>query len=410
MQLIRLYKDAFEGLNGEVWKLSFMMLINRMGTLILPFLTLYTTQELGWTAVQGASAASSFGLGSLAGAYLGGVLTDRIGYYKTMAYGLLIAGVLFFAAQHIDGYLALCLALFVSSLAADTLRPALYTGLAFITDDSTRTRAISLMRMAFNLGFAIGPAIAGLTIGIFGYRSIFILDGITCILAGIFLLRYIADHNVPRAAMAVVDEVIVEKQTAGGSPYRDPAFLVFLLSNVFMLTAFFSIVFMVPLYMKNDLGLTEAHVGVFYALNGMIVFVVEMPLIRYIEQQGYSKYRFMIYGAVMMGTGLLCLLLPVSYLLALVFYLVLVSVGEIINFPFISTTAMERAQDTNRGKYMGLTSMSFSVAIIVSPKVGAYFLDAYGFDGLWLCMGLLNFLGVAGYLMVQSSFQQPAVV
>lgn len=410
MQLIRLYKDAFEGLNGEVWKLSFMMLINRMGTLILPFLTLYTTQELGWTAVQGASAASSFGLGSLAGAYLGGVLTDRIGYYKTMAYGLLIAGVLFFAAQYIDGYLALCLALFVSSLAADTLRPALYTGLAFITDDSTRTRAISLMRMAFNLGFAIGPAIAGLTIGIFGYRSIFILDGITCILAGIFLLRYIADHNVPRAAMAVVDEVIVEKQTAGGSPYRDPAFLVFLLSNVFMLTAFFSIVFMVPLYMKNDLGLTEAHVGVFYALNGMIVFVVEMPLIRYIEQQGYSKYRFMIYGAVMMGTGLLCLLLPVSYLLALVFYLVLVSVGEIINFPFISTTAMERAQDTNRGKYMGLTSMSFSVAIIVSPKVGAYFLDAYGFDGLWLCMGLLNFLGVAGYLMVQSSFQQPAVV
>lgn len=410
MQLIRLYKDAFEGLNGEVWKLSFMMLINRMGTLILPFLTLYTTQELGWTAVQGASAASSFGLGSLAGAYLGGVLTDRIGYYKTMAYGLLIAGVLFFAAQYIDGYLALCLALFVSSLAADTLRPALYTGLAFITDDSTRTRAISLMRMAFNLGFAIGPAIAGLTIGIFGYRSIFILDGITCILAGIFLLRYIADHNVPRAAMAVVDEVIVEKRASGGSPYRDPAFLVFLLSNVFMLTAFFSIVFMVPLYMKNDLGLTEAHVGVFYALNGMIVFVVEMPLIRYIEQQGYSKYRFMIYGAVMMGTGLLCLLLPVSYLLALVFYLVLVSVGEIINFPFISTTAMERAQDTNRGKYMGLTSMSFSVAIIVSPKVGAYFLDAYGFDGLWLCMGLLNFLGVAGYLMVQSSFQQPAVV
>ena len=111
-----LYKDAFDGLNSDVWKLSFMMLINRMGTLILPFLTLYTTQELGWTTAQGGIAASCFGFGSLAGAYLGGVMTDRIGYFRTMSYGLLVAGVLFFMTQYILSFYMLCAALFISSI------------------------------------------------------------------------------------------------------------------------------------------------------------------------------------------------------------------------------------------------------------------------------------------------------
>jgi len=82
------YIDAFEGITKDIWVFASMMLINRLGTLILPFLTLYTTSELGWSKIDAGTATMSFGIGSLAGALLGGYLTDRFGYYRTMMISL----------------------------------------------------------------------------------------------------------------------------------------------------------------------------------------------------------------------------------------------------------------------------------------------------------------------------------
>jgi len=402
MWIVNLYKDAFNGLTKEVYQLSFMMLINRIGTLILPFLTLYTTEELDWSTSDGAIAASCFGFGSLAGAYLGGVMTDKIGYYKTMSFGLLIAGILFFFAQYIFDFHLFCLALFIASMTADTLRPALYTGIGFVTDKETQTRAISLMRMSFNLGFAIGPAIAGVFIIYFGYRSIFILDGVTCLAAGIFLLNFIKDFE-PKEDIKKVKEKI---NRTTSSPYTDGPFLMFLLCCLIVLIAFFCIVYMLPLYIKNSLSYSEKEVGFFYAVNGIIIFIFEMPIIRYIEKQNLSKFKSLIYGGLMMSLALFCLIIPNIYLIPLILYTILVSFGELINFPFISNTAMNRGGEENIGKYMGFSSMVFSLAIILSPLLGAYLLENYGFSVLWLVMGLISLIGTFGFVFLSSTFEK----
>lgn len=392
--IVKIYKDSFSGLSKEVWQLAAMMLVNRIGTLLFPFLTLYTTQELEWTTVRGGVAAAAFGVGGLAGAFLGGILTDKIGYYKTMAIGLFGAGFIFYITQYFADFYLFCFLIFLGSMAADTLRPALYTGIKFITNKETQTRAISLMRMAFNLGIAIGPAAAGVIVVYAGYRSIFIIDAVTCILAGIMLLTIIKNYDVEDKADA---ELSTEPLISERSPYSDWPFVLFLFSNLMMLIAFFQIVGTVPLFIKEGLHYTEREVGLFFTANGLIIFLFEMPLIRYIELKGYAHLKIMIYGAFMMGAGLLCLIIPNILLLPLILYTLLVSFGEIINFPFISTTAMDRATDVSRGKYMGLTSMSFSVALIIAPLLGTRILDAYGFDMLWLAMFFINALGLVGY-------------
>jgi len=178
LDIIKIYRDAFSGLNRDIWLITTVMFVNRLGTLILPFITLYTTQEIGWTKPQAGVAVACFGAGSLAGSYLGGWLTDKIGYYKVFIFSLVFGGLAYFCLQYLTSYITLSIGLFIASTIADLLRPALYTGIRFFTDDTTQTRAVSLLRMAFNLGFVIGPAIGGALIALTSYKWIFILDAI----------------------------------------------------------------------------------------------------------------------------------------------------------------------------------------------------------------------------------------
>ena len=151
-RIFNIYVDSFKGLNNDIYVFGLMMLINRIGTLILPFLTLYITKELGWTTVDAGTATMWFGLGSLAGALIGGEMTDKIGYYKTMAISLFSASVFFYGLQFVSEFYMFCGFLFLSSLLADIIRPALWTGLTYFTDKENQTRAVSLLRMAFNAG------------------------------------------------------------------------------------------------------------------------------------------------------------------------------------------------------------------------------------------------------------------
>ena len=137
-KLINIYVDSFKGLNKDVFVFALMMLINRIGTLILPFLTLYTTQQLGWTKIDAGTATMWFGLGSLVGAYLGGEMTNKIGYYKTMAISLFSAGVAFYFLQFVTEFYMFCGFLFVSSLLADLIRPALWSGITYFTNKDIR--------------------------------------------------------------------------------------------------------------------------------------------------------------------------------------------------------------------------------------------------------------------------------
>jgi predicted MFS family arabinose efflux permease len=394
-RIINIYVDSFQGLSKDVYVFGLMMFINRIGTLILPFLTLYTTQQLGWTKVDAGTATMWFGLGSLVGSIIGGELTDRIGYYKTMAISLFSASVFFYLLQFVSDFYIFCGFLFISSLLGDIIRPAIWTGLTYFTDKTNQTRAVSLLRMAFNAGISIGPAFAGILIEKYGYGLIFTIDGVTCLAAGVFLLIFVKDKKKK--------EEIKTSKDGGKSPYRDGIFMVFMFFNLLMLISFFQILFTVPLYMTEMLGYSEKEVGYFYTVNGLIILFVEMPIVYYIEKY-FSKFKAMIIGALMMGASLLIFIFPVSAFAMMLFYTFFVSIGEIINFPFISSASMDRATKGTIGKYMSVNTIMFSVALIIAPKVGTLILDAFGYNVLFIIMFLFCVVSVIGLYLIKNKF------
>ena len=102
------YKNAYSGLSRSTWLLSIVMLINRSGTMVVPFLTLYLI-SMGHTVSKAGFVFAFFGLGAFTGAFVGGKLTDKIGFYPVQIITLLGGGVMIFVLAQMQNYWLICL-------------------------------------------------------------------------------------------------------------------------------------------------------------------------------------------------------------------------------------------------------------------------------------------------------------
>ena len=158
--VLHLYKNAFTGLNPSVWLLSLVQLINRSGTMVVPFMTMYMSQ--GVSITQAGFVLTCFGLGSILGALTGGKLTDKFGYYPVMLGTLTLGGFSFFVLGLLHDYTWICVMTFILAMINEAFRPAGMTAIGAFSNAETRTRSSSLVRLSVNLGWSIGASIGGL--------------------------------------------------------------------------------------------------------------------------------------------------------------------------------------------------------------------------------------------------------
>jgi predicted MFS family arabinose efflux permease len=232
--------DSFTGLSKEVWWLSLITLINRAGTMVIPFLSLYLTKGLGYTLSDVGWVMTSFGLGSVVGSWLGGKLTDRFGAYKIMVFSLMLSGVFFVLLQYLESFWFMCGGVFLVLAAADLFRPAMFVALKAYSKPQNKTRSVTLIRLAINLGFSMGPVAGGFIIATIGYDGLFWIDGITCFLAAVLLLKVL---NPKRAV--VLDS---EEASFPISAYSDKNFWIFFAAMALFGFTFLQYFSTLPLY------------------------------------------------------------------------------------------------------------------------------------------------------------------
>ena len=375
--MIKLYKDylkTFEGLSKEVWWLALITLINRAGTMVIPFLSLYLTKNMNFSFSDVGWIMSCFGLGSVAGSWLGGKLTDKIGYYKVMLFSLISTGFVFIGLQYLKTFESICIGIFFVMLVADSFRPAMYVALSAYSKPENKTRSVTLIRLAINLGFSAGPAVGGLIIATIGYGGLFWVDGITCILAGFLLLKVL--H--PKSAK-ILDSVRVENPK---SAYKDRSYWIFLVAMSLFGVVFLQYFSTIPIYYKDIHFMSEQQIGLLLGMNGLLIAIFEMPLVKWLENSKKTKSGLMAIGAILIALSFLVLNLT-PWIGIVVIGMLLMTLGEMICFPFSNAFAMQRAKKGNQGEYMALYSISFSVAHSFGHNSGMQLIDRYGFDFTW---------------------------
>jgi predicted MFS family arabinose efflux permease len=129
------------------------------------------------------------------------------------------------------------------------------------------------------------------------------------------------------------------------------------------------------------------------AMNGFLIFLFEMPLIHYIEKKLLDKLKVISWSLVLFVLSFI-LLNASTWVGILVISMLLITLGEMLAFPFTNNFAMTRAPLGKEGRYLALYSMAFSLAHIFSAKTGMEVIDRFGFEVNWYLMGGLGLLAV----------------
>jgi predicted MFS family arabinose efflux permease len=374
----------YKGLSTEVWFLALTTFINRAGAMVIPFLSLYLTNYLNFSLGQVGWIMTSYGLGSVVGVYFGGKLADKIGYFKVMYTSLILTGIAFLILQHINTYYLLCIGIFLLTIVADAFRPAIWVALADYSKEENRTRSVTLIRLAINLGFSMGPAIGGLIITYMSYKGLFWIDGFTSIFAALIIIKYLYQKK----SKIVEDGYAVKIKK---SPYRDRQYLVFWFAMFLIGFTFMQYFSTLPLFYNETLGLQEEQIGLLLALNGFLIFLMEMPIVHTLEKSKIEGIKIVIAGVVLLAISFLVLNFSnwVGFAIIGMFFM---TFGEMLGFPFSNSYALDRSKRGNQGEYMALYSMSFSFAHILGPNIGMHLTENYGFAFTWKIMAILLLL------------------
>jgi predicted MFS family arabinose efflux permease len=384
-KLFKNYINTFGGLSKEVWWLALITIVNRAGTMVIPFLSLYLTESLEIDISNVGWVMTCYGLGSLVGSWLGGKLTDTFGYYKVMFFSIVTTGLLFFWLQTLTTFQSFCWGIFIVMIVADTFRPAMFVALNAYSKPENRTRSLTLIRLAINLGFFVAPPVGGLIIVAIGYSGLFWVDGVTCILAGFLLLKVLNPKKVTE-----LDIIKVENPE---SVYKDKAFWIFFLAMFIFAFVFLQYFSTMPLYYRNVYKLSEFEIGLLLGISGLVIFIFEMPLIQWLTEQKKTNTYYVFIGLILTALSFVVLNLT-SWIGVLVIGILLMTVGEMIAFPFSNSFAAQRAKKGNQGEYMALYSISFSFAHIFGHNSGMQLVDKFGFETAWNIMTIIAFIGV----------------
>jgi predicted MFS family arabinose efflux permease len=401
-RVIALYKASYSGLAPASWWLSAVMLVNRSGTMVVPFMTLYLTVSLHYSISQAGIVFGIFGAGAICGGFIGGRLADRFGFYAVQLITLSCGGLLFMLLGQMRSYAMICLFTFLLAVVNESFRPANSLAIAHYSKEENRTRSYSLNRLAINLGWALGGSLGGF-IAAHNYNLLFIIDGCTNIGAAIMLRIFLAP-----AKQAKADKPIVQKAPRFEA-YRDTHYMIFTMLVLVYAFAFFQIFSTLPVYYRKSLHLSEEVIGLTMAGNGILIALFEMVLVFRLEGRRHPL-QYIPVGALLVALSFIIFnIIPGGVGVAIV-STVLVTAGEMCSMPFMNTYWLSRTNDGNRGQYAGLYTVAWAMAQVLGPATGAGFADRFGFTALWWAIGGIAVSASLGYWLLHRAEDKTVTV
>ncbi len=386
-RLLAYYLDTYRGLPRNVWLISLTLLVNRSGTMVLPFIALYMKERLGLPEYQVGWLIGAYGLGAIAGSYLGGALSDRFGAIRVQVTSLLLTGCGFLLLMLAPSPTALGVALFLLAVVADAYRPAAAAATAQSCPAHLHPRAFALNRLAVNLGMSIGPVIGGF-LAEYDFRWLFVLDGATCFAAA--ALTYVL---LGKRLPAVEPEP--ERQTAQQGPtnvWRDFHAMVAIWLMFLSAVVFFQILSTYTVHLRTSYGLSTAAIGMLFAVNTIMIVVLEMGLVRAVEH--LPKLRVLAWGCLFscVGLGLIGFGSSVPWAVA---SMVVMTIGEMLSSPIAVAYISGRAVAANRGGYLGVFTLSLAAAFALAPVLGMWLYGSHQHVVWWgaILIGAVCFFG-----------------
>jgi len=378
-----------QGLPPTYWLIWTGTLINRLGGFVIPFLTLYLTQQRGIPISHAAFVVSLFGAGSFIAQLTGGELTDRLGRRPVMLMSFFIAPIFMVALGFARDITLISISTFIVGFFTDLYRPAVGAAIADLVPPESRTRAYGYNYWAINLGAAVAPLLAGLLAGS-NYLILFIADALTTLIFGLIVFFGIRETRPTEANLAAHAPIRERFQQLK----REPILLFFSLLALFIGLIYTQGHVSLPLDMQAN-GLGPQPYGAAVAVNGFLVILVTIPVSNMATK--WRRFETMALSAVLLGLGFgftaFASTLPL-YMLSVVIW----TLGEITATSVAPAIIADLSPVELRGLYQGIFGSAWGLAFFLGPLGGGWIYEHLGSNILW---GICLALGIAlafGYL------------
>lgn len=360
--------------------------------MVLPFMMLYLTGKRGFSISKAGFVLGVYGIGAIFGSYSGGKITDKIGFYKVQVFTLFTGGVLFIILGFLEKYEWIVLCSFIIGLVNEAFRPANTAAMAQYSKVENRTRSFSLMRLSFNLGWALGGGLGG-WIASYSYHLLFWIDGVTNICAAIILINVLPYKNYIKLKKESSEQI---RPDIVQSPLKDTIFIKMVLITIIYISCFFQMFTNLSAYFKTELQFSERYIGALLAWNGLLIVAFEMVLVFWLERH-WSQRKSIIVGLAMhIFAYAIMLVFTVDKFIA---FLVItgITISEMFAFAMLMSFWISRTNEFNRGQYAGIWTMSWAISQSIGPFLGSVIADYAGFNYLWFSVSIFSLLSLFLY-------------
>ena len=400
-RLQELYRDF----PRPFWTLTGVTLIDQVGgALLYPFFALYFTSrfEVGMTQVGFLFAL--YAVSSFAGQLIGGALSDRIGRRTLLIFSLVTTSTSSLLMGIVESVtLFYALAIFVGVF-VESGQPARQAIVADLLPEDKRAEGYAIIRVAFNLATAIGPAIGGF-VASRSYLALFVADAVISLIAAFIVWRLMPETK-PELVEGEADESFASSFGGYGKVLRDRLFVLFLLAGMLVGLVGMNLFTTLGVYLRDNFDVPTQGYGLLLAMNALLVVVFQIPVGRRAER--YPPMIVMGIGSALYGIGF-GMFAFVSTVALFAAAMLVLTVGEMMIVPVSQAVVARFAPEAMRGRYMAIYGMSWSLPIAVGPLMAGLVMDNGDPRLLYWGSGLLGLLATAAYLGLDSQMREEPV-
>lgn len=394
--------DQYRGLTAPVYVLALARFMAAMGQFVFPFLTLFLSSRMGLSDQQISYFLLATYVAMIVAAPWGGRLGDRHGRKKVYITLTLTGDACFAAAGFLLERPVTVALIMTGFFFIYSTGPVLSAMMMDLTPVERRQESFSLVYLGYNLGFAVGPLIAGL---LFMEHTAWLFWGQALMgAAALLLLALFIPAAKPGAAefSAIAADPERRFERPSEAPLlrqlaADPRFVFFCLLNAMFAFSYSQMAYILPLDMSDIFGVADGarYYGLVWSVNAGLV-VLLTPLVVLASHRRPPLFNLIFaacFYALGFGANAWARSLPLIYGLALLWTL-----GEVCSFANGSVFLAGHAPASHRARYQSVFEAMSAAGRAMGPLIMGRFLLGRSYYQGWLLAGAVCCLAAAGFV------------
>ncbi|MFD1410492.1 MDR family MFS transporter [Lapidilactobacillus gannanensis] len=382
------------------WLFLGSLITNTGISFIWPLTTIYMHEYLHETLTVAGLVLLINSVATIIGNYLGGWLFDHWKPYETIVAGIVIATASAGALIFWHGWPIYAILLVILGLGNGIVVTCI-NSIATLVRSKQPSYVFNVLYFTSNLGLVFGSLVVGFILPL-GIQYVFLTAFILFVL--FLIVALLTFRNLNQAKQAIRRSKVTDTGD-GRTREKLPIYLLLLMLFVAWV-GYEQWQSNISAYMLH-LGMTVRSYSFLWTVNAVLIVTLQ-PLLTHFDDYLLKHLRGRLYTGFFMFTGSFAILLTAKHYAFFILAMAVLTIGEVIAFPAVSTFVNERASYQEKGKYQGLVTMAASAGRAVGPLIGALIIESLSYPVLFIFCAAIVILATLAFILIGRGKRKPA--